>query len=1475
MTKGKKRYRFCSFLLAFCLAIPSALPGIEANAAESSSDCLISDEIEIGIDDRAKVPMNLYAGALYETGVELTAGTHTYTVYRNGKEAEKGAIEAKEAGICYVRYMPFQTTKILNSAEDKNFFKFPATMVGTLSNLNSLTAGSAGTQSLSADESGTEGLEPEEESLNDRGPVEDGAETEGALPEGEAQPEDAAQEEEGQEGNAGAKGAAPDAGDAVPGTGDEATDAGDAIPGTGDAVPDTEEIVPGTGDAAPETEGTVAKTGEEVPDTENIVPETGDAVSEEEVSDTENAAPNEEASENDAGVEDDTLDALEEKSVQLLDNTAPAGYVFSDWAPTDDTANLDYVGGGIYSRTFPIQNPSGQDVDFLYKVAFQKTWDVPSIGLGGAYGDNIPATIHANATSFTVTADEFHLTCELTDSTQTFDVYQSDNGGSQKKYAKGELWVRLVGTMTGWNEDPDQEFTKISPSLYALTTTVEKGDHSYKCKFPGDTWFQNENDHSLNLANDRVVTFVYDAANQKLYDTVNDGNVLNNLLDFKEPLDMGTLDQHAYTGNDLGAVYTKDKTVFKVWAPTASEVVLNLYREGKKDAGSPYETKTMTFDSGSGVWSVEVGGDLKGVYYTYSVTVEDQTNETVDIYAKAAGLNGDRGMVVDLDSTDPAGFENDAHVTQKALTDAFIWEVHVQDFSSSSTSGISSANRGKYLAFTETGTTVNGEGQISTGVDYLKQLGVNYIHLLPCQDMENDETDNLFNWGYGPKNYNVTEGKYSSDPANATARITEFKQMVQSLHRADIGVVMDVVYNHTYKTKDSWFNLTVPNYYYRQDEYGNFLNGSACGNETASERAMFRKYMVDSILYWATEYHVDGFRFDLMGLHDVETMNAIRRALNDAGLSDVILYGEPWDAGNNGMTGNVLPANKENVQYLSDGIAVFNDDIRDAVKGYVFNDADKGFVQGGNVDTPSGEEYKNRTYSDNDLMAAIQANANIATAANAAWTKTAWAVKPSHSIAYASAHDNLSLWDKLVASTIPSPQESDYRNASPELIRMNKLAAAAIMTSQGAVFFQAGEEFARTKLGDGDSYESPIEINQLDWTNLKKFSELNEYYKGLIRLRKAFAPFRDSTNGTIGAMSFANDNIQNLVAYTIQNPNPQDNMWDTVAVLLNSTGGDQQVELSVANGTVPESWAVVVNQTGAGVKSLGTLTGKVITVPAGTAMVLVDQTSYARVESNANPEEQVENNTKPVLAEKITGKNKVIRVAKGKTAKVAVNFTPKNTTDKTLTYSTANKKIATVNKNGKISGKKRGVTSVTVKTSNGKKIKIPVRVGYKITYKLDGGKNSAKNFSSYYKEKVKLYSPTKKGYTFAGWYTDKAKTKKITSIPKKAAKNYTLYAKWKKVKVSAATLKSASSKKAGRISVKVSKVSGAKDYQVQYATDSKFTKNRKKAAFTGTSKTIKGLKPGTYYVRVRAYKLDSAKNKVYSKYSKSKKIVVK
>lgn len=670
-------------------------------------------------------------------------------------------------------------------------------------------------------------------------------------------------------------------------------------------------------------------------------------------------------------------------------------------------------------------------------------------------------------------------------------------------------------------------------------------------------------------------------------------------------MDYRELDTKAYYGNDLGAVYSKEKTVFKVWAPTAELVRLNLYEKGAKGEGEPYSTRIMNNIPENGIWEITVPGDLDGVFYTYSITVNGTTKETVDIYSKAVGVNGDRGMVVDLQKTNPENFEEDKYVTVKKITDSIIWEVHVQDFSSAESSGISEANRGKYLAFTEEGTTLDGDGRIPTCMNYLKELGVNYIHLLPSQNSANDDTGTDFNWGYDPKNYNVPEGRYTSNPYDGVTRIREFKQMVQGIHKSGIGVVMDVVYNHTFSTEGTGFEETVPGYYYRMDENGRFLDASACGNETASDRIMFRKFMIDSILYWTEEYHIDGFRFDLMGIHDVETMNAIRKALDDAGHKDVILYGEPWSAGPTGMSGDDLPANKDNVKFLNDRIAVFNDDFRDAVKGYVFYDLSKGFVQGGNTDSPEGEDFSFKSYCDADLIAAIQANANEKASADSFWTKKAWANNPSQSIAYASAHDNLSLWDKLIKSTVENPDDELYTKGTEDIIARNKLAAATILTSQGLVFFQAGEEFGRTKLGDENSYKSDISINRLDWTRVGTFSGLNEYYKGLIKLRKAFAPFRDNTNTAINNMKFSDDKVENLIAYTIQNPDASENEWKTAAVILNSSSEEQTVRLVVKTGEVPCEWDVVVNKDKAGTEVINHVSGSEITVAAHSAMVLV------------------------------------------------------------------------------------------------------------------------------------------------------------------------------------------------------------------------------------------------------------------------------
>ncbi len=645
-----------------------------------------------------------------------------------------------------------------------------------------------------------------------------------------------------------------------------------------------------------------------------------------------------------------------------------------------------------------------------------------------------------------------------------------------------------------------------------------------------------------------------------------------------------SLDVYAYTGNDLGATYTTSATTFKVWAPTATSVELKIYSQGT--GGSATSTDAMTKDASNGVWTFKKTGDLNGKYYTYAVTTNGVKQETVDIYAKAVGLNGNRGAILNLSNTNPSGWSSDRNVTQAKITDAIIWETHVKDFSYDPNSGISANNRGKYLAFTENNTTLYGAGQTPTGVNYLKWLGINYVHILPVQDADNDEYSTAYNWNYNPKNYNVPEGSFSSNPANPATRIIEYKQMVQSLHNAGIGIVMDVVYNHTAATTNSWFNLTVPKYYYRTDSNGNFLNGSDCGNETASENAMFRKYMVDSILYWAKEYHIDGFRFDLMGLHDTDTMNAIRYALDKEGLSNVILYGEPWDAGSNGMNQSkgVYPANKSNVSKLVNGIAIFNNDIRDTLKGSVFNISESGFVQ-----------YSNRTgaTSDSNLINAIKGNVGE------------WAKSPSDSITYTSAHDNWSLWDKLVGST----NKTDYYNKfNAELEAMNKMAAVGIFTSQGATFFQAGEEFARTKYGEGNSYQSSNELNQLDWSRIETFKNLTNYYKGLARLNKAYSPFRDASNTAIQTMRFSNESVEGLVGYTMQNT--AQNEWKTVAVIMNSTPTEQSINLTVASGQTPTEWVIVADKDRAGVISLGTMTGSTVKIAPRSALILVDKSSF-------------------------------------------------------------------------------------------------------------------------------------------------------------------------------------------------------------------------------------------------------------------------
>ncbi len=648
------------------------------------------------------------------------------------------------------------------------------------------------------------------------------------------------------------------------------------------------------------------------------------------------------------------------------------------------------------------------------------------------------------------------------------------------------------------------------------------------------------------------------------------------------------LDAQAYSGSDLGATYTKEATTFKVWAPTASRVAVKLYATGSPEEEGAQDISTASMVKGkNGVWSIKLDGDRKNMYYTYLITVDGVTRETADIYAKAAGVNGNRSMVVDLDSTDPEGWDKDEHVLYNDPTDAVVWEVHIKDFSNSEVSGVSMKYRGKYLAFTENGTTLNDEGNYSTCIDYLKKLGVTHVQLLPVFDYatvdEADTDSDQFNWGYDPKNYNVPEGSYSTDPFNGNTRITEFKQMIMALHNAGIGVIMDVVYNHTFTGEGSWFEMTVPGYYYRMKSDGSFSDGSGCGNETASEHLMYRKYMIDSILYWTKEYHIDGFRFDLMGVHDVTTMNEIRKSL-DTNIKDgskIIMYGEPWTGGE--LSTKETTAIKSNIKLLDSRIGAFNDEFRDAVKGHVFNAREKGFVQSGS--------------SKANLQAGITANC----------LNNVWSNQPSQTISYISAHDNFTLYDKLVLSV---KNDESYTQRDEMLVDMNKLAAALTLTSQGINFMQAGEEFARTKQGDENSHASSAKLNQLNWTQVSEYADLVSYYSGLIEIRKNFKPFRDPTKTSAELVTFA-DTDDGVSAYTLRNTLTSDKEWSQVAVLFNSCDTEKTVTLKGADGAkLPEKWSVVADKTEAGLREISVIEGNTVTIPARSAMVLADKESF-------------------------------------------------------------------------------------------------------------------------------------------------------------------------------------------------------------------------------------------------------------------------
>ena len=643
---------------------------------------------------------------------------------------------------------------------------------------------------------------------------------------------------------------------------------------------------------------------------------------------------------------------------------------------------------------------------------------------------------------------------------------------------------------------------------------------------------------------------------------------------------------NTYDKNDLGFTYSKEKTTFKVWAPSASQVLLKLYSTGSylEDGATVLSINQMYYDYQTGVWSTTIDGDLHGVYYTYVVQNGNVSSETQDVYSKATGVNSARSMVVDLERTNPDGWDKDKHIFVEEQTKAIVWEIHVRDFSSSNTSGVSKEHRGTYLAFTEMDTKVPNTNA-PTCVSYLKELGITHVQLNPVFDFGSvDEATGVeYNWGYDPVNYNVPEGSYSTDPYHGEVRIKEFKQMVKALHDAGIGVIMDVVYNHMYSGGDSCFEKTVPNYYFRKQ--GNrYLNSAGCGNVTASEKVMFRKFMIDSVRYWAEEYHIDGFRFDLMACHDYETMNLIREELDKID-KRILMYGEPWtaDNGDNGISGDDC-CSKGNAKKLSSRIGMFNDDMRNGIKGGSDDDT-KGYIQGANFDT-----YK-------VLAGMLGASSD---------TFGRWAKRPSQCITYASAHDNLTLWDKLLKSNWCC---SDYDTTDPKIINQNKLSAAFVLMSLGVPFMLAGEEFARTKKGDHNSYRSPDSVNSIDWQRTITYKDLVDYYKGLIAIRKKFSLLTLASEDAVHKTYMTYNG--KVIAGTMANLDGGPNEYKYMAIVLNNTEEKCSFELK-SKYELPNRWYVIADHDIASGEAIRAFDNN-FEIRPHSALVIVDADSYDKL----------------------------------------------------------------------------------------------------------------------------------------------------------------------------------------------------------------------------------------------------------------------
>lgn len=620
--------------------------------------------------------------------------------------------------------------------------------------------------------------------------------------------------------------------------------------------------------------------------------------------------------------------------------------------------------------------------------------------------------------------------------------------------------------------------------------------------------------------------------------------------------------------------YSPIETKFTLWAPTAEEVRVLLYDSGNE--GSAYQTLSLEMGE-DGIWNTSIKEDLKGKFYTFNVKVNGKwLGDTPGIMAKAVGVNGKRAAVIDLRSTDPEGWANDVRPLLKDYADIIVYEMHHRDFSLDSVSGI--RNKGKFLALTELGTTTS-QGE-KTGIDHLKELGVTHVHILPSYDyasVDESKPDKAqYNWGYDPQNYNVPDGSYSTDPYKPDVRIKEFKQMVQALHKAGIRVVLDVVYNHTFNTEESNFERTVPGYFYRQTKDGKPANGSGCGNETASDRAMMRKYMVESVLYWINEYHIDGFRFDLMGIHDIETMNEIRAAVDKIDPS-IFIYGEGWAASAPQLDQEEL-AMKANI-YKMPRIAAFSDEMRDGLRGGWDDDRKGAFLIG-----QPGHEMSIKF----GLVGAVKHPQVINDSVN--YSKEPWALQPTQMISYVSCHDDMCLADRLKATM---PDATDEERAS-----LHKLAETFVFTSQGVPFIFAGDEMMRDKKGIHNSYNSPDSINTIDWRNKTIHHDVFDYVRELITLRKNHPAFRMGDADKVRQyMEFLPVEGSNLVAFILKD-NANSDSWKNIIVAFNSR--KEPAKLSIPAGR----YTIVCKDGKIKQSGMGQVSGNEIIVPARSAMII-------------------------------------------------------------------------------------------------------------------------------------------------------------------------------------------------------------------------------------------------------------------------------